>query len=283
MAGFYADVPGHKMALDKDGSQWFRYTSAWVGTPLTAGEITTVNDWTDDGPNPGNGGAVAVIFPEKRDIAGVNVHTFHGSNALNTNYYVETSPDTTNGVDGTWSTAATFLDAENRLPVSGPAGRAIRTVAVNGVRGVRARSYSGNSSGGVTLHVYGSPSSGPAVDRLAFWHPTLDQELVPAALDWGDIARGTNETRTVRVKNLSGSKTANTPRVALDALTDTTPSVVGQHALSVDNSTWLAQVNLSSLAPGAVSPVVYLKRTTSLTAAPSLWSIRAFAEATTWS
>lgn len=283
MAGFYADVPGHKLALDKDGTQWFKYTAAGVGTAMTSGEIASVNDWATGGPDPGVNGWVSAVFPEKRDVAAVSCFTDRNG-ALSGTLVVSTSIDTTNGIDGTWVTGVTISEADYEQSPQSPAGRLlIKPLAVSGVKGVKAVNTGSNASGGMTFHVYGFVTAGASVDRLAFWHPTLDQELTPAYLDWGDVPRNTNETRQLRVKNMSAAKTANTPRVALDALTDTTPSVVGQHAVSVDNSTWLSQVNLSTLAPGAISPVVYVKRTTPLTAQPSLWSIRVFAEATTWS
>jgi hypothetical protein len=282
MAGFYADVPGHRLALDKDGTQWFRYTAAGVGTPLTSGEITTVNDWTAGGPDPGQGGWVAAVFPDKRDIAGVLANTSR-SGALSGTATVETSLNTTNGLDGAWVSLTTFTEGEFETPIGMSARTGIKSAAALGVKGIRLKHVGDNGGGQMTFNVYGSVTAGQPVDRLAFWHPTLDQELTPAYLDWGDVPRNTNETRQLRVKNLSAAKTANTPRVALDALTDGSPSVVGQHAVSTDNATWLSQVNLSSLAPGAISPVVYVKRTTPLTAQPSIWSIRVFAEATTWS
>jgi len=283
MAGFYPDVPGPKLALDKDGTQWFRYTSAAVGTPLTSTEITQVNDWTTGGPDPGSGGWVAAVFPEKRDLAGVNARVNQPGGALNSSVVVETSTNTTNGTDGTWTTAATILDAELRETIAGPKGRAIVSIAALGVKGLRVRMTGGNSFGGLTVHVFGKATAGQSVDRLAFWHPTLDQEVTGAYLDWGDVKRNTTETRTFRIKNLSTTLTANSPRVAMEVLTDTTPSVVGQHALSADGSTWVSQYTMGNLAPGAVSAVLSVRRTTPLTAAPSLWSMRLFAEATTWS
>jgi len=196
---------------------------------------------------------------------------------------VETSLNTTNGLDGAWVSLTTFTEAEFETPIGVSARTGIKSVSALGVKGIRLKHVGDNGGGQMTFNVYGTVTAGQSIDRLAFWHPTLDQELTPAYLDWGDVPRNTNETRQLRVKNLSAAKTANTPRVALDALTDTSPSVVGQHAVSTDNATWLSQVNLSNLAPGAISPVVYVKRTTPLTAQPSIWSIRVFAEATTWS
>lgn len=285
MAGWYADVPAPRMAVDKDGTQWIKYTNAMVPTNLTAGEISAVCDWSTSGVDPGSGGGIAMVFPEKRDLVAVTVSTSQSGGALNMSFQVETSVNTTNGIDGTWVAGPTVSDANARQPISGPYGRTgIVALAVNGIRGVRVKGISGNSNGSQSIHVYGTVSgSQVGVDRLAFWHPTLDQELGGAYLDWGDVKRGTTETRTFRIKNLSATKTANSPRVAMEALTDTTPAVVGQHQISIDNATWVSQYTGANLAPGAITGLYYVRRTTPLTAVLSIWNMRLFAESTTWS
>ena len=273
------------MAVDKDGTQWIKYTNAMVPTNLTSTEIANVCDWSTSGVDPGSNGGIAMIFPEKRDLSAVTVSTSQGGGALNMAFQIETSVNTTNGIDGTWVTGPTVSDANARTPISGPYGRTgLVTVSVNGIRGVRVKGYSGNSYGAMSIHVYGVTSGSQAgVDRLAFWHPTLDQELTGAYLDWGDVKRNTTETRQFRVKNLSTTKTANSPRVAMESLTDTTPTVVGQHQISIDNSTWVSQYTFGNLAPGAITGIVYVKRTTPLTATLSVWNMRLFAESTSWS
>ena len=281
MAGFYADVPGHKMALDRDGTAWIKVSSTAVVTNLTSTEIGRVCNWNADGVDPGGTtGLLAATFPEKRDVAGVFVGAADRSGFWNATVIVETSVDTTNGQDGAWVTLTTYAaDADTRTNVGGPEGRtAIRAVTALGVRGIRARGTGGTGGlGSMSVHVYGQASSGQMIDRLALWHPTLDQELTPAYLDWGNVVRGTSETRTFRVKNLSPTKTANTPRVAMDALTDASPSGLAQHAVSSDGTTWLSQVSFANLAPGAITGVVSVRRTTPLTAQLSLNYVRVFA------
>ncbi len=45
-------------------------------------------------------------------------------------------------------------------------------------------------------------------------------------------------------------------------LTPGTPSIVTAHTLSLDNVTYTSTIAVGSLAPGAISSVLYIKRTT---------------------
>jgi hypothetical protein len=293
MAGMYPDPPGPKLALDKDGSQWFYVTAAGVVTPLTSTAIANLTGTVGLDPSsswqtpigdagPPTGAKVAVVFPELRDIAG----TFVAGNMLNDPSRVisaklEYSTDSTNGQDGTW----VQLVAAYALPTFVlPFYRTATAVVQNGVRAVRAVQTAGSwGANWSALHLYGKIAAGQTPDRLCLWHPTLDQELSGTAFDWGDVPRNTTSTRTFRVKNISPSKTANTSRVAMSAINEASPTNVSQHALSDDGSTWVAQVNLGNLAPGAITGVLSLRRVTLTTAQPGLWIMRVFAEATTWS
>jgi hypothetical protein len=131
------------------------------------------------------------------------------------------------------------------------------------------------------VHLYGEPAPGENPNRLALWHPTLDQRVTPAYFDWGNVPRSSSADRLFRVKNVSSTLTASSVRVAMEALTDTTPSVPGQHSISSDGTTFLAQVNIGSLSPGAISGPLTLRRVIPSNAVLSLWSFRVFAESTT--
>ena len=69
----------------------------------------------------------------------------------------------------------------------------------------------------------------------------------------------------------------------MDVLTDGSPSVPGQHTLSFGGGSFLSQVNVGDLAPGAVSGIVTFRRVTPSNAQLGLWSFRVFAESTAWS
>jgi hypothetical protein len=294
MAGLYPDVKNFKLATDKDGCKMFSLNHSGA---VTACSSTLINNMTmasnqypqsaaqvtPDAGGGGRSGKVAWVFPEKRDISHVMIVTNKIQDVTRTAPgLLQTSLDTTNGLDGTWTTVATYTPPVVAVP---DYRTTLRASAALGVKGVRIMDDGVGSFGMslTTFHVYGVTTAGGNPHRLAFWHPTLDQELAATAFDWGDVPRSSTSTRTFRVKNLSPTLTANTTRVAMSVLQDASPSLVTQHALSDDNATWLSQLALGNVAPGAISGVKYLKRTTLSNAQGGLYNMRIFAEATTWS
>lgn len=283
MAGNYPDAPSNRMLLDRDGTQMYKIDSSNVVTQLNSTQVAQVNDETDGGYQLTAQGQVAklvIFFPELRDLAGYYFTGGTGGNAAAT--AVETSTNTTNGIDGTWTslTLASYSEA-----VSPNFRSKIQSVSRLGIRAIRFTCQSPAISFGnyPTVHLYGNPSSGENPDRLAIWHPTSDAHITGAYYDWGDVPRSSSADRTCRVKNLSASLTANSIQVSFDALTDTTPSVPGQFTISDDNVTFLATINIGNLSPGGISPVLYVRRNTPADAGLSVWEPRIIAQATTWS
>lgn len=289
MAGNYPDAPGPRMAWDADGSVLVRNANG-VPTTLTLANAQALNDEADTGDVVGANNAIAwftVIFPELRDLAGYFFTWGGGSNLYVSFAGMGWSPDTTNAVDGTWNTVAGAVSA-TPAAVSTPATKSVyrssvQTKALPGCKAVRFGVQDQNAFGPVVraLHLYGAPSAA-AGSRLELWHATLAQRLGGADLDWGNAPQGSSATRQFRVKNASGSLTANTITVSLESLTDASPTQVSQHSLSSDSSTFTATLAIGSLAPGALSPVLYLKRTESATAALGLWSLRLKAVPVSW-
>lgn len=300
MAGNYPNVPSYRMAWDRDGTAVVYFNNAGSLVQLTSAQMTALNDEGNVSPflvetGIGTVRHLAFIFPEARDldalfVAGVAAFT----TSLSWNLAVLTSVDSTNGIDGTWVSLANLTPAQwifsasNVAPTDVPvrARTNIVSATVLAVKAVRFTwtSLTNNTlSSFVAAHLFGEISPAQNPNRLALWHPTLDQRITPAYFDWGNVPRSSSADRTFRVKNLSTVQTANSVRVAQEILTDTTPSVVGQHTLSVDAVTFLAQVNVGALAPNAISGLVTLRRVTPSDAVMSVWSHRVFAEATTWS
>lgn len=285
MAGSYPDVPSWRMAIDRDGTQLILINNG-VLTSLAASVGTTINNEADDDiivATNRNPVYFVAIFPELRDVDGFHLNM----NVTNTNtrgYMIQTSSDTTNGLDGTWTTLATGSMGNSGQPAK-PGFRIVSASTVLSVRAIRIALTDGYNYGTVLklFHLFGEIAPAENPNRLALWHPTLDQRITPAYFDWGNVPRSSSADRTFRVKNLSTVQTANSVRVAQEILTDTVPSVVGQHTLSTDGLTFLAQVNVGTLAPGAISAVTTLRRVTPSDAVLSLWAHRVFAEATTWS
>lgn len=282
MAGNYPDAPSWRMAYDRDGTQGVIINPVNSLTVMTNAQLIAMND--EDDSDMGFGWSnmspyvwkICLIFPELRDIDGYfrNIAGQGGS--------VETSVDTTNGFDGTWTTLAS--PGTTGLSVTKPAFRT--NIASSTALAKRAiRFTQGDVQFGDTkvrsIHLYGEPAPGENPNRLALWHPTLDERVTPAYFDWGNVPRSSSADRLFRVKNLSASLTANSIRVAMETFTDTTPSVPAQHTLSHAGGSFLAQVNIGTLAPGAISSAVTLRRVTPSNAVLSLWAFRLFAESTT--
>lgn len=284
MAGNYADAPSWRMAYDRDGTQGY-YGSSGGMTQLTQAQVQAMNaeggggfQWNTGGYNGGQW--ITLIFPEKRDIDAYALFVWGNNYSLSG---VRISTDTTNGIDGTWTTVSSPQNNGSNVKPGYRTG--IQQSSFLGVKAISWSPYcnSANYGGDVSVnlvHLYGEPVPGENPDRLEIWHPTLDQRVGPAYFDWGDTPRGSSATKPFRVKNISNGKTAQSVRVAMELLTDTTPTILSQEALTLDGSSWLAQVNVGDLAPQQISATVQMRRTTSDTAVMGLWSYRVFAEST---
>lgn len=285
MAGFFPDVPGHRMPYDRDGSAFFSHPEASsVVTEGSVGDAQAMNDESNSGytnwgifPNH----RVGVLFPELRDVVGFYVG--RGAGILDT---FQWSANTTSGYDGDWTTShATFAsDGPENFPVSPTYRTNIVAASITGAKAVKFRLHGAEVGVGGWLyafHLFGSIAAGQNPDRLRFWHPTLDQEVTGAYFDWGDVPRSSTATRTFRIKNNSATLTGNSIVVGREALTDTAPTVVGQHELS-NGGAYATTQNIGALAPGVISSVLTVRRTTPADAALSTWALRLKAEAGSW-
>jgi hypothetical protein len=129
------------------------------------------------------------------------------------------------------------------------------------------------------LHLYGSRPT-TSVDRLAFWHPTTDQAIGTADLDFGDIAQGTSVTKQFRIKNISGTLTANSITLQVS---DLLPEYTGTGLqVSTDNVTYQNSVNIGNLASGIISPTLYVRRTVPGAETTTQRQARLLAHAASW-
>lgn len=269
------------MAIDRDGTQGYIISSVGAVSQLTNAQLVTLNNENNDSVTVSGQAqttSLFFIFPELRDL---DAYFFaNGDSASSVSVLVSTN--TTNGIDGTWTTI-TAGHSESTKAVVPNYRTGITSTTALAIRAVKFTAAVGNAEAHAprAIHLYGEPAPGENPNRLAIWHPTLDQRVTPAYFDWGNVPRSSSADLTFRVKNLSATLTAGSVRVAMEASSDTTPSVPGQHSLSTDGTTFLAQVNIGSLAPGAISAPLTLRRVTPSNAVLSLWSMRLFAESTT--
>ena len=227
------------------------------------------------------GGWVALVLPPF-DLAG-----FIGNRTVtNSNRTAQYSTDTTNGADGTWTDIPNYVSPGTN---TNPGYRDNITIPASVVENVVAVRFGSSSTSStlnryLMLHVYGYLRGD---DRLELWHPTLDQRLPGDHFDLGNYARGGSAVDVdFRVKNLSGTKTANTVSLEQYVNTDTgaAPTVLSWHELAYDGGAFGAgPLSIGNLAAGAISDVCTLRRTAPSDAALGFWTGHLFADADSWS
>ena len=278
MAGNYPDVPSWRMAYDRDGTQVFDLLGGSLiqlsSTQIAALDnetLTSAYHWPGNSQNATR--TLVFIFPEKRDLDGFYASLGSSTGGSGT-IVAEVSTDTTNGLDGTWTSIGSVPNRSTVVQMrSGiTANTSLGIIAVRFK--VSFDSFTVDAYAFV-VHLYGEPSPGENLQRLELWHPTLDERVPAAYFDWGDVPRSSTADKQFRVKNMHGSLTAHSIRVAQEALTDTTPSVPGQFTISQGGS-FAAQQNIGDLAPGAISGLLTLRRITPSNAVVALWWHRLF-------
>jgi hypothetical protein len=287
----YPAVPGHRMALDRDGSVGFfkQNDGDYSLITLSQAQMTAMNNETNDdvyeveawnvygayGALPP--GWLGVRFPEARNLVGYYIQMRDSDDGISG---LEVSTNTTTGADGSWTTVG-----DGSFTTSAKPGyrTAIQPLSSNGIRGVRF--YIGNSglSNNRTVssfHLYGSIVPGSSTDGLRFWDPNSNAEVPGSYFDWGSFPRATGATREFRMKNMHSSLTAYSVSCSIEALTDANPSIVSHHSLSNDGINWGPTAEVGTLGPGVVSSKMYLRRITPADADLSLWTARIKATAT---
>lgn len=276
MAGFYPDVPGARIPYDVDGTVWYNVSGAPPPVLISAANVAAMNDESDTTlSSPSDGGTVMCIFPDFRDITHMCV-ICHASGIS-----TQISADTTNGTDGTWVAGPSFPSRTN-VSVNPTYRTAIDTVNLTNVKAIK---FTFGFGGAYTsriraIHMYGKWSS--LNDFLFGWHPTLNQALIGADLDFGDAMQGTTATKTFRIKNNSSTQTANNVLISDEALTNATPDIPTQYDYSLDGTNFSQTVTIPSIAPNGISPIITLRRNTAANAALGLHALRIKAVPGSW-
>ena len=239
------------------------------------------NETTYMPPSDAYAGWVALVLPPF-DLAG-----FIGNrDSMLSDRTAQYSTDTINGADGTWTNIPNYVTPGSSANTVYRNDVTIPASVVENVVGVRFGTTSTVSNRNVykMLHVYGYLKGD---DRLELWHPTLDQRLDGDHFDLGNYARGGSAVDVdFRVKNLSGTKQANTVSLEQYVNTDTgeAPTVLSWHELSYDGGAFGAgPLSLGNLAAGAISAVCTLRRQPPSDAPLGFWTGHLFADADSWS
>lgn len=233
---------------------------------------------------------MSFVFPERRDVVAYffGIMGFSGYADFSTVNGIQTSTNTTNGVNGTWSLLSTSVAASYSVV---PDYRTPTTISALNIKAIRFNKATLSQGALQNLydtdiyacHLYGN-NTNPS-DKVEFWKPSTDAILAPADLDFGEIRRETVTTKTFRIKNVSSTLTANSVTItaSTNATTSGASTVVGEYQFSLDGgTTYASSRTIASIAPGAISAVVTVKRTTTATSLLSAQTVRINAIATSW-
>lgn len=276
----YTATPDRRMPYDNDGTVMVAsanghdYTDGASLYP-TGTQLLAMNSYAclvmASGLGSSNGGfGYWWFFPEQREITGLFVGyswSGGGSGGWTTAPVVQGSNDTTNGLDGTWETAAIggtlWPTAAGGSATSVDAWRsAIHSVSFTGPKKVLRMHGASWGIGGISvsvIHIYGQKGAGQTPDDILFLDGLASYAEFAAVEDFGDVPLATSTTRTFKVKNGSATKTANTINIQCND---------ADFVISTDNVTWVVTINIASLAAGASSGVMYVRNTSPAIGSP---------------
>jgi hypothetical protein len=297
MAGNWPDYPGMRAALHVDGTSVLWQTTGGVNT-VGSTDLAKLNSFVVNGTAPIQMGSYLTgkmwcIFPTVRDLKGYfmaaqRTNIFGTPPTMN----VYTSPDTTNGLDGTWTSreSAVSVPYDGLSSMQGVFRSNIHSLTASGIKGIRFDFTFGGGTGNncyvQNFHVYADLLAATASDRLQIWDPSSDIPAAAALLDFGNRPRSSTATKTFRVKNLSSTLTANSVVVDEGHVsgdeTTSGPGINTMYTFSTDNVTYSSSATVGTLAPGAISGVVYVKCVTPADGALGVWDPYVRAVAGSW-
>lgn len=266
MAGSYPDAPGMRLAYDEDGTVvWHAVAhTSWEdiqpGT-LSYFDLAQRTKANEEDENSGYTQGIAQlqvrgfcwVFPEPRNVYGWNAWAV--SDVQGVIYYVQTSSDTRNGIDGTWTDHTISWTVPNLLYAWDTWYRlGIFSITTSAVRGFRFRVWDGPLVGGGgqfwRCHLYGSISDGYTPNRLLFIDQDTGLEFA-APLDFGDVPRGVTLDHDIKVKNNSGTLTANTNQITFQDISQTSDT---WYTIKETGGAFASSLSITSIAAGVTYP-----------------------------
>lgn len=262
----FSPPPSRRIAYDRDDTEVFYYQTNDSGiVDMVLGDKQTLNNESDDSVDLATQAIMAAETDERRVLAFLftqavqllDARIIYDMDVVNT-CNVEWSDDTTNGRDGSWTLEAAGITVSKMAAGVRPEYRnniaSVGAAAAHkGWRFVFDPTGASGSLEMMCVHLY-AEEHGPD-DRLAFWDGSSDEEMV-LDQDFEDNARGSRYQGTLRIKNVSGSKTANLITLAVEQ----GPSSGRPDTwtlLSTNGIDYSAQVSLGNLGPGTLSGIIY--------------------------
>lgn len=250
------------MAYDDDGSR----LQMWQGTryvPTSTSGVVNKSGWNVEGTNWGGyvtdsndpARSVQVIFPELRDLDGIWLST---EATVSTCWVaVDTSVDTTNGIDGVWVNQIADYTGTNWGGDIMAYRDNITTLSVNGIRGIRVQTnYTANMDYG-KMHLYGEIATGETPDRILFLDADASDAEFVKPLNFGLVPRGSTQDKTIKLKNNSSTLTANNVQITAEANFGASG---GWYTYSDDDVTYAATKQITSIAATATQ-TMYIRQT----------------------
>ena len=286
MAGSYADPPNYRIPVDVDGTVLYTKQGGSFGVgsgvPSSFDELAAslYPHWNDEDFSnsilhfqSGSGSAwewVGALFPRLMDLTHLK---FKASYTSQVGDLIQISSDTTNLVDGNWTNA---LNAEfgNGTTSKTLLRSGFLALTMNNVRGIRIRLNQDPVSNHLTfygMHFYGTLSAGQDTDYLEFVQVGSTARTPANHFEWSDVQQSTTRDKTFRVINRSASARADDILISVEALTNTSPTVVDQFTFSMDGSPFTSTLTIPSLDPGEVSSVITVRQTIPSNAVLGLW------------
>lgn len=256
----YDIAPSMRMAYDDDGTVMLFRLSASAAVERNASQKAEANDEDNvtahSGFNwGGDTGHVIFIFPELREIDGFFTGGAPFEFGSATWGALEVSADTTNGIDGTWTTEIANIGEFGTTYPTNYRNEIVSTAA-NAKRAVRANKTDTGSSSWSSMHIYGTISPGETPDRLIFIDELTGLEFT-LPKDFGDVPRGSAREFEWRLKNNStvagNNLTVNTIQFTAESLY---LSSGGWYTHSVGGDAFAGTKSITSLAPEASSALI---------------------------
>lgn len=283
MAGTFPDVPGSRIPYDIDGTAAVVYMIAGGSvSTATNSDLRKINNNSSYGnvdfrsyPGNGNNFYLTFLFPEPRTITGYYINS--NSTTPSGGRVIATSTNSTTGQNGTWTNVTSaYVNNLDTVQVAPLYRSSIQTVNWANITGLRI-AFANRIT---VVHLYGTIPTAGSPDRLRV--VDLSSNDIAAQLDFGDVMQRNNVTKQFKIKNNSSTKTADNITVALSALTDASPTLIGQYQVSTDNTAFANAINIGSLAPGASSGTLYVKLNVDPAAQLGPWMLRITATANSW-
>lgn len=263
MAGNYPDAADRRIPYDIDGTVVYvcggSHTDPNLNTMLFKGS-TALRDTQDEdsdeiffntnGPIlPDNQDFAVFIFPQPMDLRAA-YYVLSGADPYVIN--VKYSTDTTNGIDGTWSTLHADGEGTGGGTETGYRTHYVEFVA-NAARAVTwqvPRGTNLNKGRAYTFHLYGKISAGYTPDRIKVIDYDAAAEFTKVH-DWGDTPRGITLEKTFKLENASTSLTANNVKLNFDDLTYVADT---WHTLKDWGGSFSTGFTITSISPSATYP-----------------------------